>query len=74
MTNLLDRINQLRKTCRPRPTFTLEHGRAGPTRTRDRCSTPTASTGGARSLPDSLGGSGWLNGTPGTRHVPFSQK
>ena len=27
MTDLLDRINQLKKTCRPRPTFTLERGR-----------------------------------------------
>ena len=27
MTDLLDQINQLRKTCRPRPTFTLERGR-----------------------------------------------
>jgi hypothetical protein len=27
MTDLLERINELRKTCRPRPTFTLERGR-----------------------------------------------
>ena len=27
MTDLLDQINQLKKTCRPRPTFTLERGR-----------------------------------------------
>jgi hypothetical protein len=27
MTNLIDRINELRKTCRPRPTFTLERGK-----------------------------------------------
>jgi hypothetical protein len=27
MTDLLNQINQLRKTCRPRPTFTLERGR-----------------------------------------------
>ncbi len=27
MSELLDRINEIRTTCRPRPTFTLEPGR-----------------------------------------------
>ncbi len=27
MDELVERINELRKTCRPRPTFTLERGR-----------------------------------------------
>src|SRR3954452_4211676 len=27
MSDLLDRINDIRTTCRPRPTFTLERGR-----------------------------------------------
>ena len=27
MSNLLDRISEIRRTCRPRPTFTLERGK-----------------------------------------------
>ena len=74
MSDLIERINEIRNTCRPRPTFTLERGR-GETYSHPRPVLYAHSVYGRGSvLAGQPGGSGWLSGTPGKRHVPPSPK
>ena len=75
MSDLLERINEIRNTCRPSPTFTLERGR-GETYSHPRPvlyahSIYKARPGSCRAATTALGVADW---DTWTRHVSPSPK